>query len=283
MVAELSLSILIPTSLTADAPNLRQKTLKIGRVGRTLAIFRVNQVCVYNDDSEVHDQDAETKLITTILQYMDTPQYLRKRLFPKMSELKYAGLLPPLRTPHHPLKNERVEEGDYREAVVLETSDEGSLLDIGLREKGFISEKLKVGERSTVRLGERTSDDRRIVFPVNREEIDEYWGFKVGLAESLAEGLSKSNADYSIGTSRRGQNLYEAVEGIKSNNPSSVAVAFGGPYQGLFEICERQDVDPSETFDVIVNTIPSQGVETIRTEEALTATLALLNVLTGRQ
>lgn len=276
------MSILLPASLTADAPNLRQKTLKIGQVGRTLAIFRVNQVCVYDDDDQnVENQEKETTITGTILRYMDTPQYLRKQLFPRMNELRYAGLLPPLRTPHHPLKNEKMREGDYREAAVLEASGEGSLLNIGLEEKGFTSEELKPGARLTVRLGKHKDKNQRIVTPADRGEVDEYWGFKVTHAGDLAEGLSKSKADYFIGTSRYGQSFYEAAEGIKSNDPKSIAVAFGGPYQGLFEICERQKVDPDEAFDIIINAIPNQGVETVRTEEALTVTLALLNSLTG--
>jgi hypothetical protein len=71
------------------------------------------------------------------------------------------------------------------------------------------------------------------------------------------------------------------MAGIKKNNRGSVTVAFGGPYQGLYEISELQGVDPEEKFDAVVNTVPRQGTETVRTEEALLATLALLNALLG--
>jgi hypothetical protein len=60
-----------------------------------------------------------------------------------------------------------------------------------------------------------------------------------------------------------------------------MAVVFGGPHAGLLEICKRQGIDAKEFFDVVVNTIPNQGTATVRTEEALIATLALLNVLPG--
>jgi predicted SPOUT superfamily RNA methylase MTH1 len=53
---------------------------------------------------------------------------------------------------------------------------------------------------------------------------------------------------------------------------------FGGPYGGLFEICSSQGVDISR-FDFVVNVIPNQGTATVRTEEALLATLAILNVM----
>ncbi len=274
-----SFVLILPTSLAADAPDLRQKTLKLGLIGRALAIFRVDQVCIYNDDdSNIRDQVKESELITKLLRYMDTPQYLRKQLFPRTKELRYVGLLPPLRTPHHPLRDERTAPGDYREGVVVEVSKNQSLLEIGLSQKAAVGERLRVGQRLTVRLGKQ-GGDRIPATPVTRAEVPEYWGYEVLQAGTLEKGLSKLEADYVVGTSRRGQNLYEAVEGIKSNNPSSVAVAFGGPYQGLYEICERQGVDPGKLFDVVVNTVPRQGTETVRTEEALFATLALLNAL----
>ncbi|MEA1904614.1 MAG: RNA methyltransferase [Candidatus Hadarchaeota archaeon] len=283
MLRRPSISVLLPSSLAVDAPDLRQRTLKVGLVGRTLAIFRVDRVCFYNDDDpKVRDQEAQAKLIMKLLRYLEAPQYLRKHLFPRTRELRYAGVLPPLRTPHHPLRGERMGEGDYREAFVLKVDERGSLLELGLTEKGTVSERLEPGKRLTVRLGRRLGKGRRAVTIKSREEIDEYWGFEVTRAGTLAEAIDRLKASCVIGTSRRGQNLYEGIERIKSNNPSSVAVVFGGPYWGLYEICDRQGVDAGKIFDVMLNTIPRQGTSTVRTEEALTASLALLNVLFGR-
>lgn len=277
-------NVLLPASLTADASDLRQKTLKIGRFGRALSIFRVNQVFIYDDeDPRVEDQEKEASLITTLLRYQETPQYLRKALFPYMEELRFAGLLSPLRTPHHPLQDERNEEGDCREAVVLKSGENESRLNLGLSEEGVFEGELEEGSRVTVKLGEKLDEDRRLVHPAEKGDIDEYWGFEVSRADSLAQSLSKAKADYSIGTSRRGQNLYEAVGGIKTNSVDSVAVAFGGPYWGLFEICEGQGVDPDDLFDVMVNAIPQQGTATVRSEEALVATFAIMNVMFGRK
>lgn len=279
-MSKLFVSVLLPTSLVADAPNLQQKTMKVGIVGRSLAIFRVDKAVLYNDDDpRVKNQVAEAEAVATLLRYIETPQYLRRSLFPRERNLRFAGVLPPLRTPHHPLRDERTDPGDYREAAVIKVDKLGSLLEIGLREKGFTSERLRVGQRLTVRLGDRLGEDRMAVMRVARGEVKEYWGYEVSLAKSLADALKSLKADYVIGTSRYGKNLYEALRGIEDSNPRSIAVAFGGPYQGLFEICKRQDVDAGELFDVVINAIPQQGTETVRTEEALIATLALLNAL----
>lgn len=279
MTSKLSVSILLPTSLVADASELRQKTVKIGSIGRALAIFGVDKVCIYNDDdSNTKNQAIEAKLIISLLNYMETPQYLRKLLFPHTNELRYAGLLPPLRTPHHPLRNEKNKPGDYREGVVIETNKNQSLLEIGLPEKAVVGEKFKVGWRLTIKLGKKSGNVIPVT-PAVRAEVPLYWGYEIMQAGGLAEGLKVLKTDYSVGTSRLGQNLYEAVQAIKSSKSHSVAVTFGGPYAGLFEICERQGVDADELFDAIINTIPDQGTATVRTEEALVATLALLNML----
>lgn len=47
----------------------------------------------------------------------ETPQYLRKILFPMHPDLKFAGLQNPLDAPHHLRKGEKIL---YREGVVLE-------------------------------------------------------------------------------------------------------------------------------------------------------------------
>jgi predicted SPOUT superfamily RNA methylase MTH1 len=280
MISKSEVSVLLPASLTADVQDLRQKTIRVGMVGRALAVFRVGRVCIYaDDDPNVKNQSAEAELIATLLRYMETPQYLRKLLLPRTEELRYAGLLPPLRTPHHPLKGERTRPGDHREGVVIKSGINQSLLEIGLPEKAVVGERLRVGLRLTVRLGEKYGN-RVTATPVNRTEISEYWGYEVLRAGSLSEGLKALGADLCIGTSRRGRDL-RAVQAMEREKLRSVAVAFGGPYAGLFEICERQGVDAGELFDVMINTVPNQGTQTVRTEEALLATLAVLNALNG--
>ena len=275
-----SLSVLLPSSILAEEPDLRQKTLKVGLVGRTLAIFRVEGVCIYNDDDpRVGNQAVEAELISTLLRYMETPQYLRKLLFPRMKELRFAGSLPPLRTPHHPLANERNSPGDFREAVSVKTEGGRSLLELGLKERGLLEGRLEAGERLTVKLGERMGRDLVAVKRAMKAETGEYWGYEVFRAKSIAEGLKVLRADYRLGTSRYGTDPNGAVRKMQRLAPKRVAVAFGGPYAGLFEICGRQHVDAKELFDAVVNTVPDQGVATVRTEEALLVTLGLFNAL----
>lgn len=271
-------TVLLPASLAADSSDLLGKTIKVGAVGRSLAIFQVRRVWIYNDDDpHVKDQNSEAELIATFLRYLETPQYLRKLLFPRSEKLRHVGMLPPLRTPHHPLSKEKDTEGSFREGVVVESSGGRSLVEMGLKKRAEVGAALETGTRHTFKItgtGETPAAEL-----ADKSEIQEYWGYEVRPAGNLKEALDSAKADFRLGTSRIGSNLYGVVENIRDSKVGSLAVAFGGPYSGLFEICERQGVDAGRTFDAVVNAIPGQGTATVRMEEALTATLALLNLL----
>ena len=98
----LNLTITIPDSVLRDAPDLRTKTAKVGEIARAFAVHRVTDVVIYHDPIE-NVPSSEKNLLISLLRYIETPQYLRKLLFPLQKHLRYAGLLPPLATPHHPL------------------------------------------------------------------------------------------------------------------------------------------------------------------------------------
>ncbi|NWG10543.1 hypothetical protein HXY33_02150 [Candidatus Bathyarchaeota archaeon] len=55
-------------------------------------------------------------------------------------------------------------------------------------------------------------------------------------------------------------------------------MAFGAPTRGLYEIVKSEGLSLDAISDFVVNAVPMQGTETIRTEEALIASFAILNV-----
>jgi predicted SPOUT superfamily RNA methylase MTH1 len=271
----MTLTVLLPASLVADVPDLRQKTAKVGIIGRALAIFRVDRVCVYDDhEPKLADARSEMRLIKALLEYMETPQYLRKLLFGRTWELKYAGILPPLRTPHHPTFGERTSHGSIREGVVLSPGKGSSLVELGLGKRGVLNERLKAGTRVTVRIL-KDLGDRLLVERVSRSELKNYWGYQVFEAPSLREAVGMLRDEFVVGTSKYGKDIADVAEELAIKAP--IALVLGGPYAGLLEICLREGVRPEDMFDVIVNTIPDQGTETVRTEEALLASLSILN------
>jgi predicted SPOUT superfamily RNA methylase MTH1 len=275
------LSIAIPASIVSDTPHLREKTSKIGLIGRAAAIFRIDEIIVYPDNLKVN-QKTEMELIALLLSYMETPQYLRKRLFTLRPQLRYAGILPPLRTPHHPL-NRRIENlrvGEYREGATLSKAREGTLIDIGVGEPAFISSKqLPTNQRVTVKI---VKIEKRVeVVLTNRDEAPEYWGYRVTVKRDSIEKLLKSGEfDLIVATSKYGVPFVDIVEEMaeKWKKADNILVVFGAPTQGLYELFRNEGISLDDVVDFVVNMVPTQGTETIRTEEALFASLAILNI-----
>jgi len=274
------LSIAIPASVVSDIPHLREKTSKIGLIGRTAAIFRVSEIIIYPDNLKVN-QTADMDLIAALLAYVETPQYLRKRLFRLKPELRYAGILPPLRTPHHPLnrKTENLKVGEYREGVTLSITKEGTIIDIGVEQPAIIpNRQLPLVKRVTVKI---TKVDKRVEVEVaNRDEIPQYWGYIVAVEKRPFGKFAKSRGfDLIVATSKYGDPLVDVTEEMaeKWKKANAILIAFGAPTQGLYEIVRNEGLSLEGVADFVVNTIPMQGTKTVRTEEALVASLAVLN------
>jgi len=273
-----SFSIAIPSSLVSDTPHLREKTAKIGLIGRSAAIFRVEEIVVYEDARE-----GEAELIRAVLTYMETPQYLRKTLIGMRPELRYVGVLPPLRTPHHPLRARSAElrDGEFREGVVVKRTRSGCLVDVGV-EKPLPAPGLRAreGARMTFRVEKKGASIR--LRSVRRSEVPYYWGYEVRIHRgSLRELLTSPDYDLVIGTSRLGTPVNEVKDELSGalRSSSRVLVAFGSPSEGLYDMAEREGFELEEACDFVLNTMPGQGVATVRTEEAVLVTLAVLNLL----
>jgi len=277
------LSVAIPASLVSDVPHLREKTLKIGLVGRALAIFRVDKVIIFPDQPS-QNQKRDAELIAMVLSYMETPQYLRKRLFKVRPELRYVGILPPLRTPHHPLRDRKkdLKIGEYREGVVVSGDRKGIRVEIGVEHPILVPNMhIPVNTRVTVRISEDGRHPKAEL--ANPDEIGDYWGFKITVSkDSFGRMLKKKRFDLVIATSRRGEPFMKVADDLLAGwkKAKQVLVAFGSPTQGLHEIIAKEGLQLEQISDFVVNTIPNQATETVRTEEALYASLAALSLPT---
>lgn len=271
----------IPASIVSDTPHLREKTSKIGLIGRAAAIFGVDEIIIYQDEPKL-DQKADADLIATLLSYMETPQYLRKKLFKLKPELRFAGILPPLRTPHHPLdkKAADLKVGEYREGVTIAKVKENMLVDIGVEKTALILKThLPVDERVTVKI--LSIGEQILAELASREEIPYYWGYKVVLWKNSFGRLAKNTRfDLKIATSKYGVTFNNGIKrkiAEKWRSAENVLVGFGAPTRGLFEIVKYEGLNLNDVVDFVVNTIPEQATETVRTEEAVMASLAVFN------
>jgi predicted SPOUT superfamily RNA methylase MTH1 len=266
------LSIAFPDTVLEEHDSLREKTVKLGQIARSCSVFGVDVVQVFRDPRG----GGESSLITRVLEYLETPQYLRKRLFPLDESLRFAGLLPPLRIPSHKPKVpvESLRSGDFREGVVLE---DGVTVDIGLEKTLALRQKVGGRRRLTVKV---TSATPLQGVPADRSQPSEYWGYVVE-ARGAEQVLSDSRFGLKIATSRLGEPLATCLGklGEETNRAKSIMAIFGSPSRGLFEMF--RDLPGRVSF--VVNLYPEQHALTVRTEEAIGSALYLLEVLTVLQ
>ncbi|GER25098.1 hypothetical protein STAS_00667 [Striga asiatica] len=288
-----TITIALPGSIIDNAQSLELATRLAGQIARAATIFRIDEVVIFDNKSVSRDVSAETlendlgedesgaAFLVRILRYLETPQYLRKSLFPKHNSLRFVGLLPPLDAPHHLRKHEWA---SYREGsiltlhcITLEKVDQGSvgtLVDVGLSKNVIIDQVLERGRRVTVDMGTDRNLDagpRKIVSSLTPMEKGMYWGYKVRYAPNFSSLFNncpyQGGYDYRIGTSEHGV----AFKPSKLALPSfkHLLIAFGG-LAGLEE-CVEEDAnlkgkDVHSIFDSYLNTCPNQGSRTIRTE-----------------
>ncbi len=256
-----------------DTPHLREKTHKVGLIARAAAIFRVDEIITYRDSPRVPRNEIE--FLAMILEYLSTPQYLRKILFPVQPALKYVGILPPLRTPNHPLGKERLEVGAFREGVVVESTPRSSSIDVGIGTVVQVPEgRLPVKTRVTVKV------ERNGYRIASADEIPHYWGYRVLRCDGITKWLKRGGGQLVIATSRFGATVEEVwTEFVESLSMADrCLILFGSPSEGLAEIVSREGKSLNEVADLILNTIPHQGTATVRTEEAVLSTLAIVNI-----
>ncbi|SES85628.1 putative RNA uridine N3 methyltransferase [Natrinema hispanicum] len=289
----MTISVLVPSSLTREAEDKREATRKLGYVARAATIFRADRLIVYPDrDGETGRFDGG--FVATVLRYAATPPYLRNEVWGMRDELEYAGVLPPLRAVSQ-TGSESNGSGSSRQGIVTEVGPEGRVrVNCGLQHPISLNTppdmEAEEGERVTVRISSRR--------PVRAKLVDEPLpGLSIERTD-LSAALGREDAGVCIAASRFGEELtvgrLETLAGRVEDD--GMTVAFGAPERGLPDILGIEasavgavqetatDVDDGVEptadpgFDLWLNTVPNQGSEVVRTEEALFATLAPLSL-----
>ncbi len=155
------IDIAIPSDFLAEVPDDREAVRKIGYVGRGAAMFQVNKIIVYRHRL-VGDRDRAV-FINKNLQYLSAPPYLRKDLFKLDRDLKYVGLLPPLKTPNHAPEGKPQRGGEYREGgVVVRWDGYFSIIKIGNEVYAKVPRPMPLGTRVVVQIDAPTPGTTRI-------------------------------------------------------------------------------------------------------------------------
>ena len=271
-------TVLVPSSLAREAPDQREATRKLGTVARAAAVFRVDRLAVFGDPPGEGEWGGD--FVATVLGYATTPPYLRKAVWGRRSELQFAGTLPPLRVSPRAGSGSNG-SGSLRQGIVTEVGSDGRVrVNCGLQHPVSLlvpdGMSATEGERVAVRVSSRR--------PVRARLTDEPLPGPTVDRADLSAALDRPDAGLRIAASRHGTPLTVGRLGELTGRVEAdgFTVAFGAPGRGLPEIL---GVEPSATdgpdgagFDRWINTIPDQGSETVRTEEAMFATLAPLTL-----
>jgi len=277
---KIKFDITIPDSFLYGITSEIDRTFKVFQLSRALSIFRVENIFIFHDKL-INPKNEEIKFIITLLEYLDTPQYLRKKIYSRLDFLKYVGKLHPIRSPHHKdkISLENIKNGETRVGF-LEKKDNISFVDVGLESLIKYQGKVKQqGKKINVKLLKKNNFITAI--DVNREEINEiYWGYKVSYFNSIYEILNKYQRSKIILTSRFSEyfkNNSNFLFNLKNdtNTESSILLVFGSPKFGLKEIFNKEKINISNYHSY--NFFPYQGTQTVRLEESIFGILAIMN------
>jgi methyltransferase len=288
----MTVSVLVPSSLTREAEDKREATRKLGYVARAATVFRADRLVVF-PDREGERGRFGGEFVDTVLRYATTPPYLRNEAWGMRDELEYVGILPPLRAVSQ-TGSESNGSGSSRQGIVTEVGpDQRVRVNCGLQHPISLNVppgmELEEGERVTVRISSRR--------PVRAKLVDDSLpGIDVERTD-LQAALGREDAGVRIAASRFGAELTVGRLGTLAGRRErdGMTVAFGAPERGLPDILGMDEeavdalsnrdgvdgdgVEPTDPgFDLWLNTVPDQGSDVVRTEEALFATLAPLTL-----
>jgi len=267
--------IAIPDSSLVDEQTKRDKSIKSAHIARSCAIFKVNRIYIYRDRER--DYSYDRKMLKLILEFMDTPQYLRRILYPKITELEFAGILHPLKAPHHKpsIDPKNIKVGDIRQAVTIKVKGT-YFVDAGLNALVPLEGSALEGKRITVKFTSEYPALRCAV--ASQQDVHQYWGYEVKEVLSISEMLKGLN-NIVVMTSKQGEPLSKFEQELKQQlkDASTVLIVFGSPNRGVFEILKDERRHPKEFTKYVLNFFPEQMVETVRLEEAILGCLSLLN------
>ena len=265
-------AIAIPDSSLTDESTKLGKTRKISEIARICSIFCINEILIYRAENA---DNPDRVLLSTILKYLEAPQYFRKHLYPKSELLKFAGVLYPLKIPSHSTIKDpkKIKSGDIREGLVVNIKKQ-KFVDVGINQLIPYFGKEKIGKRIPIQF--KNTSPNFSIKEISKEQIQEYWGYKVLERGNLLSTVSSWDGNIIL-TSRKGHTIKKSnIEWI-SKNQKPLLVVFGSPEKGLHDFLGSKITKIKNSK--ILNMFPNQGTETVRLEEAMMGTLSILNIL----
>ncbi|KAJ6780109.1 hypothetical protein PWT90_10423 [Aphanocladium album] len=240
----------LPWSLThilsnKSLPTAEQRLATVARIARSLAIFCVDEVIVYDDAPSVRNTimrldgpggapGADTytgdsdpcHFVAQVLSFLECPPFMRRRLFPLHPNLKHTALLPAVDMPHHP--GPKDPWLPYIEGVTVPAEEaagagedasksvSGTLVDTGPGGVVQVADVIPPNTRVTLHFDSPDAQHPACTHPdAPRTRGGYYWGYSVRASPSLSgvftECPFEGGYDLSVGTSERGTPLSQAM------------------------------------------------------------------------
>jgi hypothetical protein len=266
----MKLSIAIPDSSLKDEKKHENKTRKIFQIARAAGIFQVSNIIIYKDGREFEN---DSKLLSTILRYLETPQHFRKRLYPKSGLLQFVGALSPIKMPNQTgtSDSKQVKKGDIREGVIF-PKDGKKFIDIGINHSLPYYGKKQIDKRTIVKVKEIFPNFT--VYDIEKDQIQNFWSYNVKHGGNLFSLLNDWKGP-KILTSRKSKKIKtEDMQKILSSE-EEILLVFGTTDKGIHEMLDKK-INNIQNFKAW-NFFPHQGTETIRIEEAILGCLSIIN------
>ena len=291
----MKISVAIPETSLSDESLKSAKTRKASVIARACSIFGIDTIYVYKEGGR-KSAKSDAGLLVTTLRYVETPQFLRKRLFPHLNNLKFAGMTLPLQIPSHATPK-GIRRGQIREGVVV-VARGGRFVDAGAERLLRYTGKAPPGRRITVII--RATEPYVKYDEIKKEQIDQYRGYSVRSRASLQSLLAEWKGQTII-TSRKGRPVVITACGSRARrrggddiqdymrhrhhhgcmlrDDSDLLVVFGSPERGVHDILGGGINSMSAAR--ILNFFPGQQTATVRLEEAIMGVLAMVNAEAG--
>ncbi|SRR5579875_104925 len=258
-----SVSVALPFSSIWFGSHLREKTFRAANLLRYCSIFRVKRIMVVLDGGNT-TQHRELK---DVFEYLLLPPYLKAEVGLK-PHLRYVGLAPPIKIPIHTVSNNPREAliEPVRKASVVRVERERLILNAGFRLQTVTQYHggLKIGDHVYVKVVDLQGKVvlTELVDPVSLDKI--YLEPKIEFIDVNHIGERLPDDLFKVELTRSGEPSLRIIR----NPPNKEIIFFVG----------NQKMDPEEflavKFDIRVRLLPEQGVETIRSEEALLIALS---------
>ena len=266
----MKLSIAIPDSSLKDEKKHENKTRKIFQIARAAGIFQINNIIIYKDGREFEN---DSKLLSTILRYLETPQHFRKRLYPKSGLLQFVGALSPIKMPNQggTPDAKQVKKDDIREGVIF-PKDSKKFIDLGIDYLVPYHGKKDIGKRTIVKI--KDTFPNFTVYDIEKNQIPKFWSYNVKHGGNLFSLLSEWKGP-KILTSRKSKNIKEEDMQKILSSKEDILVVFGTTDKGIHEMLDKK-INNIQNFKAW-NFFAHQGTETVRLEEAILGCLSIIN------